>query len=198
MCVHIHIYVLGGCIACLLLSSNLCFCAPRSGFFNGSINSTRARLCCILLGYSLPELEQLGKCNHCTVHPWMKLTREHLCAHLCPWKACYPLQDATVIIKKSESLWYLNLSQRNPVSLERTICWKSLRVSQSIFFCVIDSGKENTAVASPCTYGHLTANLLEASRQDLVSSVQDPCGICSFHLQTEKQPLCLFPHLTVT
>lgn len=49
-------------IACLLPPSNLCVCALKSDFFNGSVNSTRVRLCGILPSYPLPELELHGGC----------------------------------------------------------------------------------------------------------------------------------------
>lgn len=83
---------------------------------------------------------------------------------------------------------------KEPCILGKSHLPESLRVSHWVCFCVLDSGKDKAALASPPTCGHFTAHLLEVIWLDLVSSVQDPHGVCCFHLQIEKQPLCLSSH----
>lgn len=83
---------------------------------------------------------------------------------------------------------------KEPCILGKSHLPESLRRSHWVCFCVLDSGKDKVALTSPPTCGHLTACLLEVIWLDLVSSVQDPHGVCCFHLQIEKQPLCLSSH----
>lgn len=89
-----------------------------------------------------------------------------MCTHLCPEKL---ITGCDCDPKEARSL---NLSQRNPVFLERDLCLKLQRMSNLICFCAIGCKKDNAALTSSPTCGSWrlgpTSLLMDTYPQDFL------------------------------
>lgn len=120
------------------------------------------------------------------VHPAVKLIGK-LCVSCIPEKLAFMIGCKRNHKEIRVSL-VLESFSKEPCILGKSHLSESLRVSHGVCFCVLDSGKDKAALASPPTCGHLTAYLLEVIWLDLVSSVQDPHGVSAFIFRLKNSP----------
>lgn len=135
----------------------------------GSVNSTRARPCGILPSYPLAEVGLPGRCITTAPYVLEWNWQGNIWAHICVPEKLAVLTECNSDPEGIGVSLVLESFSKEPCIFGKKRCLKSLRESQPICFCVTDSGKDNAALTGPSTCGHLTANLFQVIRQDLVS-----------------------------